>query len=71
MPFLGNPSCRLLVQPLVIVPVAPFVGRTVTTKLPLGTPFVTVFAQAATHYFTTIGFTDDYELSAGLSITLR
>ena len=69
MPYFGK-GCTLLVQPLLVV-VTPGTTATLNAKVPTGTNTGTFLMQSAAHYFTTIGFRNDYELTAGLSITLK
>jgi hypothetical protein len=62
------PGCTLLVQPDLLV--TPWTPNPMVFPLPPGLPPVTVFAQGGFVYFTTIGFTYDLALTAGLAVTL-
>jgi hypothetical protein len=68
LPTLG-PGCVLLVEPAVVLEFPNSAGNSFTFVLPPFTPTaLTLFAQGANHYFTTIGLSDDYELSNGLAM---
>jgi len=67
-----GPGCTLLasLDQLFIQPVQ--AGDTFVLTVPSGLPLGFVFyAQAAAHYFTTIGFSDDLAFSAGDQVTLN
>ncbi|MCA8956423.1 MAG: hypothetical protein KDC87_10140 [Planctomycetes bacterium] len=70
VPFIG-PKCVLLTSSelFVVLPVA--AGSTLQIPVPPAAPAGTLYAQGAAHYFTTIGLSNDYELTNGLSITLQ
>lgn len=71
LPQVGS-GCTLLARPDVLLWLPVSGGDTFSLALPPGLPLgFTVFVQAAAHYFTTIGFSDDFALSAGAQVTLN
>jgi hypothetical protein len=63
-------GCTLLVNPLTFLWQPVSMGDTFTLAIPAGlTPF-TFQAQGGSHYFTTIGLTNDLQLTDGLTLTL-
>lgn len=69
LPWIG-PGCNLLVTPDVIIQAPASAGNQFTFTLPPGIPPLTVHAQAADQYFTTIGFTTDFQVTNGLTTTI-
>lgn len=68
-----NPGCNLLLDPAQIFLVQqgpPPGGGTFSVTIPPGSTLagLTVYAQGMNVYFTTIGFTTDFELSQGLQV---
>lgn len=65
-------GCTLLARPDVLLFLPTSAGDTFALSLPpLLPPGLVLFAQAAAHYFTTIGFSDDFALSPGATVTLN
>ncbi|MEO6594857.1 MAG: hypothetical protein ABIP94_08905 [Planctomycetota bacterium] len=69
VPELG-PSCTLLVTPDILLFQPNTVGSTFTLSLPPVLPPLTFYAQGGALYFTTIGFSYDFALTAGYQVTL-
>jgi len=70
MPWIGS-GCTLLVNPVILLYQPASAGDTFVLALPALLPPLTFYAQAAAHYFTTIGFSHDFALTAGGQITLQ
>lgn len=71
LPQVGG-GCTLLARPDVLLLLPASAGDTFALPLPPGLPpGFTMFAQSAAHYFTTIGFSDDFALSPGAQVTLN
>lgn len=70
MPWFGR-NCVLLnsADLVFVLPVAS--GSTLKIQLPPGTRPGTLYVQGAAHYLTTIGLSNDYQLTNGLTITLQ
>ncbi|HEX5052461.1 MAG TPA: hypothetical protein VFZ65_11855 [Planctomycetota bacterium] len=69
VPDLG-PNCMLLVDPAIVLFQPNSAGSSFVLSLPPVLPPLTVFAQGAALYFTTIGFSYDFALTAGAQLTL-
>lgn len=70
LPGVG-PGCSLYVVPDLFLLTVPGAQSTFDFLLPPGMPSVTVFAQGAIVYFTTIGFSYDAALSNGLQVDIN
>ena len=69
LPALG-PTCTLLVVPDLVMVAPPTSPDTISFDVPPGLPpGITIYAQGANIFFTTIGLTTDIELSNGLEFT--
>lgn len=64
------PGCTLLAQPDLLYSFPSSAGNTFTFPLPPGLPALTIFAQGADQYFTTIGLSTDFALTNGLAISI-
>lgn len=64
------PGCTLFVQPDLLYTFPSSAGNTFTFPIPPGLPALTVYAQGADQYFTTIGLTTDFALTNGLAISI-
>ncbi len=69
LPFLG-PNCFSWTSADLIVVQSNSAGGDLAVLLPPGAVGLTFYAQGANHFFTTIGFTHDYELSQGLRVDI-
>ena len=65
---LGGPGCFLLAQPDLVLVFPGSAGAAFTAPIPVID--VTLFVQGVNHYFTTIGFTNDYNWSNGLKVDI-
>lgn len=70
VPQIG-PGCTLLVQPTALLIQPSAGGATFSLGLPPILPPLGFVAQGAAHYFTTIGFSDDFALTDGAQVTLQ
>ncbi|HGY90823.1 MAG TPA: hypothetical protein ENK43_06605 [Planctomycetes bacterium] len=69
LPFLG-PGCVSYTSADLIVVQPNSAGGDLSVLLPPSAIGITFYAQGANHFFTTIGFTHDYELSQGLRVDI-
>ncbi len=69
LPFLG-PGCFSWTSADLIVAQPSSAGGDLAVLLPPAAVGLTFYAQGANHFFTTIGFTHDYELSQGLRVDI-
>ena len=63
-------GCTLLVQPAILLFLPSAAGDTFSLPLAAALPPLTVYAQGAVLYFTTIGFSTDFALTAGARFDL-
>jgi hypothetical protein len=70
VPQIG-PGCTVLVQPTALLIQPSTAGATFSLGLPPIVPPLGFVAQGAAHYFTTIGFSDDFALTDGAQVTLQ
>lgn len=70
LPWIG-PGCTLLADPVILLYQPTSAGTVFVLSLPPVAPPVQLYAQGGVHYFTTIGFHDDFALTAGGLVTLQ
>ncbi len=64
------PGCELALVPLVILAQSPTAGGVWNLYVPPVPSLVTLYAQGANDYFTTIGMSHDYQTSNGLKLDI-
>lgn len=70
LPWIGA-NCTLLVNAAILLYQPSSAGDTFVLALPSSLPPLSFHAQAGAHYFTTIGFSHDFALTAGGLVTLQ
>jgi hypothetical protein len=69
LPQFGS-GCTLLASPVILLYQPASAGDTFVLTLPASLPPLSFYAQAAAHYFTTIGLSHDFALTAGGLVSL-
>ncbi len=69
LPFLGI-GCTLWASPDIVIPLTSSAGASLTLAVPPGLPPGSIYGQGLVHYFTTIGFSDDFALTQGLDLAI-